>query len=73
MRIQVAAGAFQRRQGLAGLRMARRDGGQGAVGAGQQLVVIEGMQGLAQLEGDVVGDVDDVVDGSLTHQAQALL
>ena len=37
-----------------------------------QLVVIEGMQGLAQQEQHVVGDVDDVVDGSCAGSGNAL-
>ena len=43
-----------------------------ASGIGRKGVEVKGMQGLAQLEEDVVGHIDDVVDGAAAHSGQAL-
>ena len=44
-----------------------------STGAGQQLVIIEGVQGFAPLEHDIVGDVHQIADRALAYQLQASL
>ena len=65
--VEVALDAVQRGQGLAGAGAAGAD-----LGAADE-VVVEGVKGLARLEHDVVGHVDDVVDGAHAGADEALL
>ncbi len=44
-----------------------------APGPRHQLVIIEGVQRLANLEGDVIGDIHNIIDRALAHQLQAAL
>src|SRR5690606_1318609 len=64
---------IQRGQLFAGPGQPGGDGRRFAAGAGYQFVVIEGVQRLADLEGDVVGHINDIVDRALADQLQPAL
>ena len=73
MRIQRPIDLIERAQTLARLWKAGDDRRRAAPGARCQLVVIKSVQRLPDLEIDVVGDIDDVVDRTLPDGAQAPL
>jgi hypothetical protein len=71
MRVKSPVLLVKRIQRFAGFRQAGDDGRGIAACARLELIVVESMERLADLEGDVVGDVYDVVDGALADQLQA--